>query len=83
MKKPSLAIIIGGAKPKPEAEKGLGGELHDEEGESDTMEYSEDQKTMASELMDAVKAGDTTLFLEAFHGLFRSYEMEPHEEAEH
>lgn len=72
MKKPSIAVVLGMGKPKSED-----GESEESE---DSMEYSEDQSMMAEELMDAVKKGDSKLFLEAFHGLFKSYEMTPHEE---
>lgn len=73
MKKPSLATVIGmGKKPKVAEEA--------EESEAEGSEYSEEQTVMAQEMIDAMKADDPKALLKAFHGLFASYEMMPHEE---
>jgi len=78
-KKPGVALVIG-MGPKREGDAGLGETMKDEADESEGMEHSEDQLTMAEEMISAMKAGDSKLLLDAVHGLFRSYEMQPHEE---
>lgn len=67
-KKPSLEMVLGTAKPDDSAEM-----------DESSGEYSEDQQAMATELIDAMKAGDATQVLDAIHGIYRSYSMESEE----
>lgn len=67
-KKPSLDIVLGMGKTKSP----MGDEP---DGDEAQPEYSEEQHTMASELIDSIKSGDAGGVLDAIHGIYQSYQM--------
>ena len=73
-KKPFAEIIIGklgGPKPMMEGK----------EAEKD-MEV-DDGVELAKEILSAIESKDPEALKEALHAIFQSFEVEPHEEAEH
>lgn len=61
-KKPSVALVLGLGKPRPDEEE--------EEGSSGT--YSEEERAMASELLEAIEDKDIDGIIGAFKGLYES-----------
>ena len=54
-----------------------GSDSYDKESDKEEMEeyeYSDEQKEMAKELVDAVKSGDEEAVLMAMHGIVMSYD---------
>jgi len=83
MKKPSLAIMIGGLKPSKETASKHG--LKVDESEPASVESDEDDmglETAAEELLSAIEEKDVKLVAEAFKTMFLMCESYPHEEAE-
>ena len=67
----AATIILGPLKSK------MGGSNETEEVSEEEMEeyeYSDEQKEMAKELVDAVKSGDEEAVLMAMHGIVMSYD---------
>lgn len=69
--KPSIALVLGMGHPK----MGDHDEPDGDEGPSEEMEYSDEQKVMAHEMMSAIKKGEPDDLLKAIHGIYESYKM--------
>jgi len=68
------AMIILGKKGKKHSEPHDDMDEYEDEYEDEEMgEYSEEQHSMAEELIDAVKSGSSEAVLDAIHGIYNSY----------
>jgi|TARA_R110002153_G_scaffold196608_2_gene349987 hypothetical protein len=72
--KDTAMIILGKGKGKKHSEQD---EMMDDDMEYDDEEemedYSEEQYSMADELITAVKSGNSERVLDAIHGIYNSY----------
>ena len=72
--KEAAIMILGKGKNSPDmVEEDYEMEIGDEDMEEEVMEYSDEQRGMAGELVSAVQDGDTQGILEAIHGIYMSY----------
>jgi hypothetical protein len=74
--KDAAIMILGKSKGKrSEPDEFLDDEMgyEDEDEEEEMEEYSDEQHSMAEELISAVKSGDSEAVLDAIHGIYNSY----------
>ena len=70
--KDAAMIILGKGKSKRNSEPDDMGD-EDEYEDEEMEEYSDEQHSMAEELISAVKGGDSEAVLDAIHGIYNSY----------
>ena len=66
------AIMILGKRNKNSNEDEMDA-MDYEDDEEEMEEYSDEQHSMAEELISAVKSGDSEAVLDAIHGIYNSY----------
>jgi hypothetical protein len=71
--KETAVMIMQGKRPGGMAEEEVEMEFDGEEMEEEEFEYSDEQHSMAEELVAAVQDGDTHRILESIHGIYMSY----------